>query len=103
VSCSPEARREWLDRFKQSAPDNAVVDYLKAGDREGALQNLANAAGKSRFDDYTLGQVQDMEDAQLSAGPHPFRAKIVANSGLLLRQMAMSKNLAQEIQQMQKE
>jgi hypothetical protein len=105
----PEARREWLDRFKQSAPDNAVADYLsardylKAGDRENALKDLAHAAGKSRFHDYTLGQVQDMEDAQLSAGRTLFDAKVVANSGLLLPQMAMFKNLAQEIQTMQKE
>jgi hypothetical protein len=105
----PEARREWLDRFKQSAPDNAVADYLsardylKAGDRENALKDLANAAGKSRFDDYALGQVQDMEDAQLSAGRTLFEAKVAANSGLLLPQLAMFKNLAQEIQTMQKE
>jgi hypothetical protein len=105
----PEARREWLDRFKHSAPDNAVADYLsardylKAGDRENALKDLANAAGKSRFDDYTLGQVQDMEDAQLSAGRTLFEAKVAASSELLLPQMVMFKNLAQEIQTVQKE
>src|SRR5215218_9172736 len=43
----PEARREWLDRFKQSAPDNAMAnylsarDYLRAGDREQGLKDLA--------------------------------------------------------------
>jgi hypothetical protein len=105
----PEAKREWLDRFKQSAPDNSIADYLsareylKAGDRENALKDLANAAGKSHFDDYTREQVQNAEEAQLSAGRSVVEAKIAANSEIHLPQMAMFKNLAQEIQGMQKE
>jgi hypothetical protein len=27
---SPEERRQWLDAFKQSAPDNALANYLSA-------------------------------------------------------------------------
>ncbi len=105
----PEARREWLDRFKKSAPDNSIADYLsardylKAGDRENALKDLANAAGKSRFDDYTLEQVQNMEDAQLSAGRSLVEAKVAAGSGLLLPQLAQFKGLAVDLQAIQKE
>lgn len=105
----PEARRQWLDRFKQSAPDNAManylsaVDYLKAGDRERGLKDFAEAAGKPRFDDYTLEQVQNMEDAQLSAGRSLLEAKVAAGSELLLPQLAMFKQLALEAQKMQKE
>lgn len=105
----PEARREWLDRFKQSAPDNSLANYLSAreylrtGDREQALQELALAAGKPQFNDYTLEQVQNMEDAQLAAGRTVAEAKIAAGSELLLPQLAMFKGLAQEVQQMEKE
>jgi len=31
-SDSPEERRQWLDRLKQTAPDNALPDYLSALD-----------------------------------------------------------------------
>ena len=105
----PEARREWLDRFKQSAPDNALAsylsarEYLKDGNREQGVKDFAEAAKRPHFDDYTLEQVQNMEDAQLSAGRSLFEAKVAAGSGLLLPQLAPLKGLAQDIQKMQKE
>jgi hypothetical protein len=106
----PEAqRREWLDRFKRSAPDNAIADYLsardylKAGDRENALKDLAHAAGKSRLEDYAFGQIADMEDAQLSAGRTIFEAKVAAHYELHLPHFAMFRDLAKDIQQIQKE
>ena len=105
----PEAKREWLDRFKQSDPNNAIASYLsarenlKAGDRERGLKDFAEAATKPRFNDYTLEQVQNMEDAQLSAGRSIVEAKVAAGSGLLLPQLAMFKGLAQDMQAIQKE
>jgi hypothetical protein len=105
----PEARREWLDRFKQSAPDNSIAsylsarEYLRAGDREQGLKDLTDAANKPHLNDYTLEQVQNMEDAQLSAGRNVLEAKMAAGSELLLPQLAMFKGLAQDVQKMQKE
>ncbi len=105
----PEAKREWLDRFKQSAPDNALAsylsarEYLKTGDREQGLKDLADAAARPHFNDYTLEQVQNMEDAQLSAGRSLVEAKMAAGSELLLPQLAMFKGLAVELQTLQKE
>ena len=105
----PEARREWLDRFKQSAPDNALAnylsarEYLRAGDREQGLKEFADAAAKPHFDDYSREQVQNMEDAQLSAGRSVAEAKIAAGSGLLLPQLAQLKGLSQDMQKVQKE
>jgi hypothetical protein len=105
----PADQREWLDRFKQSAPDNPVANYLsareyfRAGDRERGLQELADAGTKSRFDDYTLERWQSAEEAQLSAGRSVVEAKMAAGSSLLLPQLAMYKNLSQEIQKVQKE
>jgi hypothetical protein len=103
----PEARHEWIERFKKSAPDNAMAsylsarEYLKAGDREQGLKELAEATGKPHFNDYTLAQVQDMEDAQLSAGRSLVQAKMTAGSELLLPQLAMFKELAQEVRTIQ--
>lgn len=105
----PEARREWLDRFKQSAPDNALAgylsarEYLRAGDRDRGVKDFAEAAGRPHFNDYTLEQVQNMEDAQLSAGRSVLEAKMAAGSELLLPQLAMFRQLAQDAEKMQKE
>jgi hypothetical protein len=104
----PEAKREWLDRFKQSDPNNAIAsylsarEYLKSGDRAQGLKDFAEAANKPRFNDYTLDQVQNMEDAQLSAGRSLVEAKL-AGAGVLLPQLAMFKGLAQDVQAIQKE
>lgn len=105
----PEARREWLDRFKQSAPDNALAsylsarEYLKSGDREQGLKDFADAAGRPHFNDYTREQVQDMEDAHLSAGQSLVEAKMATGTELLLPQLAELKALAQDVQKIQKE
>jgi hypothetical protein len=57
-SDSPEERRQWLDRLKQTAPDNALPDYLsalddlKAGRTQQGAQELADGVGKAGFQDY---------------------------------------------------
>src|SRR6185436_15731234 len=44
---SPEERQSWLEKLKQSAPDNSLANYLLAGERfkegksEGALRELS--------------------------------------------------------------
>ena len=105
----PEEKRDWLEKFKQSAPDNPIAnylsarEYLKAGNRERGLQDLTDAAGKTRFDDYTMERWQAAEEAQLSAGRPIAEAKLAAGSSLLLPQLAQFKGLAQEMQKLQKE
>ena len=102
----PDQRREWLDRFKQTAPDNAIADYLsardylKAGDLENAFKDLANAATKSRFDDYGREQLPNMEDAHLSAGRTPLDAKVAAIYELTLP-VAMFKTLGVDLRALQ--
>ena len=60
TSESPETRRQWLDSFKQSAPDNALANYLsaldhfKAGQTDEAVQDLMDAAGKAKFHEYGM-------------------------------------------------
>jgi len=87
---SPEQRRQWLDAFKQSAPDNALVNYLsaldyaKADQTDQAVQELIAADGKAQFQDYTLDRVQGDEEAYLAAGYSVAEAKALAASQLPL-------------------
>lgn len=105
----PEARREWLDRFKSSAPENAMADYLsareylKAGDREKGLADLANAMTKPGFNDYSAEQLQNMEESHLSAGRSVAEAKAASFCHFLLPQLQMLRGLGQDVQKMQQE
>ncbi len=81
---SPGQRRLWLDAFKQSAPDNALanylsaVDYFKVGQTDQAVQELITASDKPQFQDYSLNSVQDNEEAYLAAGYSVAEAKALA-------------------------
>ena len=105
----PEQRREWLDRFKAAAPDNALAnylsarEYLKGGDREQGLKELTEATRKPHYNDYSLDHLQSREEAQMAAGRSAAEAKAAAASSTLLPQLAMLKGLSQEVQTMQKE
>lgn len=105
----PEAKREWLERFKQSAPDNALAgflsarEYLKSGDRTSAYLELLDAAGKPHFDDYTLDAWQTTEEAQLQAGRSPAEAKASAAWGLWLPHLGQLRGMANEMEAWQKE
>jgi hypothetical protein len=102
----PEQRREWLERFKQSAPDNAIADYLsareylRAGDRENAFKDFAKAATKPRFDDYAREQLPNVEDAHLSAGRSLLDAKVAVHYETRLP-MATFKGLAVDLRTLQ--
>ena len=70
---TPE-RRQWLENFKQSDPNNPLPNYLaarddfRAGRTDLALQELQAASGKTAFDDYLLDSLQSTEEAYRSAG-----------------------------------
>jgi hypothetical protein len=71
---SPEERRQLLEAFKQSAPDNALAnylsawDYFKAGQSDRAVQELSVAASKPQFQDYASDSLQELEEAYRTAG-----------------------------------
>lgn len=96
---SPEQRRQWLEAFKQNAPDNALAnylsarDYLKAGQTDQAVQELLAAAAKGVFQDYTLSRRQDDEEAYLAAGYPTAQAKMIGSGQVELPQLAELKNL----------
>ena len=85
---SPDQRREWLDAFRQSAPDNALanylsaLDYFKAGQTDQAVQELIAASDKPQFQDYSMNFVQNAEEAYLAAGYSEAEAAAMAHAGL---------------------
>ncbi|MHB9009260.1 MAG: hypothetical protein ACYDC1_20310, partial [Limisphaerales bacterium] len=86
---SPEDRRQRLAAFKQSAPDNALANFLSAqdhfnsGQTDQAVRELIAAAGKPKFQDYSGEFVQNAEEAYRAAGFSEADAKAVAAFGLL--------------------
>ena len=98
---SPQEKRQWLDAFKQSDPQNALAnflsasDYIKSGDKTSAQQEMAAAGSKPTWDDFGRIMVQNTEEAYLSAGYSTLDAKTAASAGLLLPQLAQLKSLAQ--------
>jgi hypothetical protein len=99
----PAERRQWLDIFKQSAPENALANYLssldhfQAGQTDQAVQDLVAAAGKPQFRDYSLDRVQADEEAYRAAGYPVADAKVVATAHLLLPQLAQVRDLGRNI------
>jgi RNA polymerase sigma factor (sigma-70 family) len=100
---SPEQQRQWLNAFEQSAPDNALANYLSAvnyfssGQNDQAVQELNAAASKSQFQDYTMDSVQNREEAYLSAGYSAADAGMLAEAQTQLPQVAALKQLGQNM------
>jgi RNA polymerase sigma factor (sigma-70 family) len=100
---SPEQQRQWLNAFGQSAPNNALANYLSAlnyfssGQNNQAVQELNAAATKSQFQDYTLDSVQNMEEAYLAAGYSEADAGMIAEATTQLPQVAALKQLGQNL------
>ena len=97
---SPEERRQWLEKFKESAPDNALANYLlaaehfKSGHAAEALEELAAATAKPRFENYLLDFVQNTEEAYHASGCSDAEAKAIAMSGALLPELGPLKHLS---------
>jgi hypothetical protein len=96
-------RRQWLEVFKKGAPDNALGNYLSAGEYfksgqiDQAVQELAAASGKQQFTDYTMEFGQNDEEAWRAAGYSVAEAKTIGASSLLLPHLAETKQLSQQI------
>jgi hypothetical protein len=84
------ARRQWLETFAESAPDNALANYLlafddfKSGQTDDAVRQLLAAAQKGKFQDYSRDFIQNAEEAYRAAGWSEVEAKTVATSMLEL-------------------
>jgi hypothetical protein len=102
-SASPEERSQWLDRLKQSAPDNALPNYLsaldslKSGQMDRAAQEITAASSKQQFQDYSMDFLQTAEEAYRSAGYSDAEAKTIAATQLLLPQLAELRELGRQM------
>jgi len=100
---SAEERRQWLDNFKRSAPDNAMAnylsaaDYFKSGQTDKAIQELVAVSGKQQFDDYSWDFVQNAEEAWRAAGYSEAETRMIATWDLLLPHPAGLKQLGQSM------
>jgi hypothetical protein len=103
----PLQRSEWLARFKKDAPDNALPGYLAARDAfkaqqpQLALRELADAAGKQRFRDYTVEKMQALEEVYLADGRFPGEAKVAGMATVLLPHLKELRDLAGDITALQ--
>lgn len=100
-------RREWLDRFKNSDPENALANFLSArdhfqqGDPEGAVKDLLAGAAKPGFNDYTHHDIQSAEEMYLAAGESPIESKILANIQERLPHLQELRRLPQDLVKLQ--
>ena len=75
-----EQRRQWLEAFKASSPDNALANYwsaaehFKAGNQEAALKEMVEASGKKQFKDFAMETMIDEQELRRSAGQSAFLA-----------------------------
>ena len=105
---SAEERQSWLEKFKQSDPDNSLGSYLlagehfKAGQTEQALQELATAGGKAGFNNHLLDFIQNTEEAYRAAGYSDAEAKVVACNSALLPELLPFKQLGQALVELAK-
>jgi len=89
-----KTRRQALDALKQAAPDNALANYLsagnyfKSGQPQQAIEELQAGAAKPKFNDYTQDSIQSMTEAYMAAGYSEAEAKLAATSGALLPHLA---------------
>jgi hypothetical protein len=130
----PEDRRKWLELFKASAPDNALAnylsaqehmsnhyqeetgkwlfgpdklplqDYLKTASAQAAINELAEATSKPRFENYVLEDRLDEEELNLAAGRSVVQARLGASgwSANLLPELAKFKSIAICLQEFEK-
>ena len=103
TNSTPDERRQWLNAFEKSAPDNALanylsaLDYFKAGQPDQAVQEMTAAAGKQGFQDYTTDRIMDDREAYLEAGYSSGEAEVSADTQLMLPQLQQIKDLGLDL------
>jgi len=105
----PADRRKWLDAFKASSRSNSLANYLSAQDYfknsqpEAAMKEMAAAASKSQFADYSMESILDAEDLYRSSGTPDADTHTGAMSTVSddLHQLSEFKDLARALQDLQ--
>lgn len=102
----PEERRQWLEKLKETAPDNPLASYLSArdyfqsGQNDQALRELAAAAGKSQFQDYAQEASVGLEEAYRAAGYGEAEAKTISSLSLSLPHLVGARDLSGQLMTM---
>jgi len=108
----PEARRQWLDAFKASAPSNSLANYLSARDHfkngqpNAAIKELLEATAKPQFADFTMESYLVEKEMYRTIGKSPLesnQAAMSAAAGDLLPELSSWKGLAQGVRELQKQ
>jgi hypothetical protein len=105
----PEQQREWLDRLKALAPDNALANYLSARhflqteQPQLAVQELQAAGAKPGIYDYLRERMQGLEELYLRSGTPPTEAKVLGMAGLALPMLPQLNELARETLMLQRQ
>lgn len=105
----PEQRRQWLDAFKRSSPDNAVawylsaLDYFKTKQPDLAVQELGEATRKESFSAYANQTSQAVEEMYNLAGRPALESKFASTCGAPKPHLAQLKSLAGEMVQVQQQ
>ena len=103
-----EERLQWLEKFKQSDPDNALANYLlaaehsKAGRNDQALLEITAAASKREFDNYLPDFIQNAEEAYQTGGYSAAEAKAIAGVTALLPEQAKLKQVGVDLVELAK-
>lgn len=105
----PEQRRDWIERFKEASPNNALADYfsasdyLKQGKKDEALRAFMGAAGKTGFDDFTRHTIQSAEEMHTMAGHSLAEAKAIAGVQTRLPHLQQMRDLGRDMVKLQQE
>jgi hypothetical protein len=99
----PEQQRQWIERFKQGAPENSLANYVSAldnyrqGDAPAAFKDLVAAEQKPAFKDYTMDQIRGLEDLMTTSGKSERLAKESTMQAVPMNEFSTVKQLAQEM------
>jgi hypothetical protein len=100
---SAEERMQWIERFKKSAPDNALADYYAAveffqrQDATSAIAALRAGTGKSQYEDYMIDQMRERESLFRAAGLPGAEARVQAMFGTTMPFLRALSKVRQEL------
>jgi len=99
----PEQRREWLDRFMKSAPENALPAYLsaqehlKAGEIAAGVSDLVEASQRQAYSDYSLETMLEVEQLGMHSGSSVLEAKLDAMVTVPMPQLSPFRQLSRQM------
>ncbi len=105
---TPEERKSWLDRLKESSPNNGLADALGALDdfsnrrTEAALAEVRDSNAKTTMNSFTSEKIQGLEELFLNAGLSPLEARERAMGEVLLPLESKMKEVGNYLADLQK-